>query len=612
MRRPVGTPVAKDLRLETAPTPDLGDGQFLIRNHFTSLDPAMRGWMDDTPSYMPPIALGAPVRASTVGVVVESKAADFPVGQWVSGLNAIEEYSVAMAGGFSAAVDVSIVPSPTNFLSVLGAVGMTAYFGYLEVCKPNAGDVVLVTGAAGAVGSLVGQIAKIKGASKVIGIAGGPEKCARLVDHYGFDVAIDYRGRSVEQLSAEIAAHAPDGVNIIFENVGGIILDAGLNNLAMGARIGLCGLISEYNNPAEKTGARNVWQLIVKRASITGLLVADYVPRFSEGITAMAGWLQSGQIVFDEHIDHGIGGLRWTDEKKSTTVRFPFVHDIITFGFGFLPSGFFAGPVRFSDTNLSPELSLKYKVTDDVNVYAAYKTGFKSGGVDNNALPSGPLRNLNSPDPAVRAAIEDGLRFESETSKGGEIGIRSQFADRSVTLNATAFYYTFKDLQIQEFSLALFNFETYNASKVVTKGLDIDWAWRTPVEGLRFSGAASYTDTKYAEDIVRPNLSVALVDGRSVARAPKFSGNIAFDWRTPLSDAMEIGLRGNATYSDFHKFAGIWFWADHNRGAERLCLSGQKRHRYVDRDCLAFRICWRGHCSMVGAFALPEKTGRNR
>ncbi len=244
------------------------------------------------------------------------------------------------------------------------------------------------------------------------------------------------------------------------------------------------------------------------------------------------------------------GGLRWTDEKKSTTVRFPFVHDIITFGFGFLPSGFFAGPVRFSDSNVSPEVSLKYQATEDVNVYAAFKTGFKSGGVDNNALPSGPLRNLNSPDPAVRAAIEDGLRFESETSKGGEIGLRSQFADRSVTLNATAFYYTFKDLQIQEFSLALFNFETYNASKVITKGLDVDWAWRTPVEGLRLSGAASYTDTKYAEDIVRPNLSVALVDGRSVARAPKFSGNIAFDWRMPVGNSMEFGLSGNATYSD--------------------------------------------------------------
>jgi NADPH-dependent curcumin reductase CurA len=306
IRRPSGAPVAEDFQLEMVSTPELSNGQFLIRNHYASLDPAMRGWMDDAPSYMPPIPLGSPVRASTVGVVAKSKADGFPVGQWVSGLNAIEEYSVGMAGGFSQPVDVNLVPSPTNFLSVLGAVGMTAYFGYIEVCKPEPGDVVLVTGAAGAVGSLVGQIAKIKGASKVIGIAGGPEKCARLVDRYGFDAAIDYRCKSVDQLSAEIQKEAPDGVNIIFENVGGDILDAGLNNLAMGARIGLCGLISEYNNAGEKTGARNIWQLIVKRASITGLLVADYVPRFGEGISEMAGWLQSGKLVFDEHIDEGI------------------------------------------------------------------------------------------------------------------------------------------------------------------------------------------------------------------------------------------------------------------------------------------------------------------
>jgi hypothetical protein len=305
-RRPNGTPVADDFELRSEPLPALADGQFLIRNHYASLDPAIRGWMDDAPSYMPPIPLDTPVRASTVGEIVESKAADFPVGAWVSGLNAIEEYSVGMAGGFSAVVDTSLVPSPTNFLSVLGAVGMTAYFGYLEVCKPNPGDVVLVTGAAGAVGSLVGQIAKIKGASKVIGIAGGPEKCARLIERYGFDAAIDYRGKDVNALTAAIAAEAPNGVNIIFENVGGDILDAGLNNLAMYARIGVCGLISEYNNAGEKTGARNIWQLIVKRASMTGLLVADYVPRFGEGITEMAGWLREGRLVFDEHVDEGI------------------------------------------------------------------------------------------------------------------------------------------------------------------------------------------------------------------------------------------------------------------------------------------------------------------
>lgn len=305
-RRPSGTPTAEDFALVSEPLPELADGQFLIRNHYASLDPAMRGWMDDAPSYMPPIPLGTPVRASTVGEIVASKSSEFPVGAWVSGLNAIEEYSIGMAGGFSQIVDISIVPSPTNFLSVLGAVGMTAYFGYLEVCQPKPGDVVLVSGAAGAVGSLVGQIARIKGASKIIGIAGGPEKCARLIERYGYDAAIDYRGKSVDQLTAAIAAEAPDGVNAIFENVGGDILDAELNNLAMHARIGLCGLISEYNNPGEKTGARNIWQLIVKRATMQGLLVADYVPRFGEGITEMAGWLREGRLVFDEHVDEGI------------------------------------------------------------------------------------------------------------------------------------------------------------------------------------------------------------------------------------------------------------------------------------------------------------------
>ena len=306
MRRPVGAPVFEDFALVEEALPDLADGQFLIRNRYASLDPAMRGWMDDAPSYMLPIPLGSAVRASTVGEVTASKCSAFPVGTWVAGLNAIEHYSVGVVGGFTQAIDISIVPAPTNFLSVLGAVGMTAYFGYLRACEPKPGDTVLVTGAAGAVGSLVGQIAKLNGAAKVIGIAGGPEKCARLIERYRFDAAIDYRGKDVAALSAAIAAQAPDGVHVIFENVGGAVLDAGLNNLAMHARIGLCGLISEYNNPGEKTGARNVWQLIVKRAVMRGLLVADYVPDFPSGIVAMAGWLREGQLVFDEHIDHGI------------------------------------------------------------------------------------------------------------------------------------------------------------------------------------------------------------------------------------------------------------------------------------------------------------------
>lgn len=305
VRRPNGEPVQADFSLVTEPTPELADGEFLIRNHYASLDPAIRGWMDDAPSYMPPIPLGAPVRASTVGIVEASKADGFAPGQWVMGLNGIEDYSVGTVGGFTQPIDASLVPSVTNYLSVLGAVGMTAYFGYIDVCEPRPGDVVLVTGAAGAVGSLVGQIAKIKRASKVIGIAGGPEKCTKLIDRYGFDAAIDYRGKDVTALTAAIRAQAPDGVDIIFENVGGDILDAGLNNLRRGARIGLCGLISEYNS-VEKIGARNIWQLIVHRASIRGLLVADYIARFAEGGAEMATWLQQGKLIADEHVDEGI------------------------------------------------------------------------------------------------------------------------------------------------------------------------------------------------------------------------------------------------------------------------------------------------------------------
>ncbi len=305
VRRPDGEPVREDFSLVSEAVPEIGEGEFLIRNHYASLDPAIRGWMDDTPSYMPPIPLGAPVRATTVGVVEASRAAGFEPGQWVLGLNGIEDYSVGTAGGFTQVIDATLVPSVTNYLSVLGAVGMTAYFGYLEVCEPRGGDVVLVTGAAGAVGSIVGQIAKIKGASKVIGIAGGAEKCAKLTERYGFDAAIDYRGKDVAALTDAIRAEAPDGVDIIFENVGGDILDAGLMNLRHGARIGLCGLISEYNS-VEKVGARNIWQLIVHRASIRGLLVADYIERFAEGGAEMAGWLQQGKLIADEHVDEGI------------------------------------------------------------------------------------------------------------------------------------------------------------------------------------------------------------------------------------------------------------------------------------------------------------------
>ncbi|MFQ3594776.1 MAG: NADP-dependent oxidoreductase [Sphingomonadaceae bacterium] len=303
-RRPVGRPVAEDFALAEEDCPPLAEGQFLIENRYASLDPAIRGWLDDAPSYMPPVALGDAVRATTVGVVAASRAPDFPVGQWVLGLHAIETHSVSEAGGFTSAIDPSLVPSPTNFLSVLGAVGMTAWFGLLEVGQPQAGETLLVSGAAGAVGSLVGQLGKWKGC-RVIGIAGGPEKCARIVERYGFDAAIDHRGKDADRLAAEIRAAAPQGLDMVFENVGGACLDAALLNLRHGARVALCGLISEYNAP-QPVGARNLWQLIVHSARIQGLLVRDWLPRFPEGMAGMAELIRAGRIVFNEHVDEGI------------------------------------------------------------------------------------------------------------------------------------------------------------------------------------------------------------------------------------------------------------------------------------------------------------------
>ena len=304
VRRPQGTPVPEDFSLVEECIPEPEQGGLIVRNHYASLDPAQRGWMDDAPSYMPPIPLGAPVRASTVGVVHASANPDFQPGDWVLGLNALEDYSVVQPGGFTSKIDVSIVDSPSKYLSAMGAVGLTAYFGLIEAGQPKAGETLLVSGAAGAVGSAVGQIGKILGC-RVIGIAGGPDKCRRLLEDYGFDVAIDYRGKDVASLAAEIRSHAPNGADVIFENVGGDVMDAELMNLAMGARIVLCGLISEYN-AEQKIGIRNLWQVLVQRAVIKGFLIADYVPRFGEGGAQMAAWMAEGRLRIDEDVQDGL------------------------------------------------------------------------------------------------------------------------------------------------------------------------------------------------------------------------------------------------------------------------------------------------------------------
>lgn len=300
VRRPSGMPVDADFALVTDETPDLSEGQFLVRNHYASLDPAMRGWMDDKPSYMPPIRLGDVIRASTIGVVVQSRHADFPEGAWVATLGGIAEYSVQQTGRL---IDPAALPLVTNYLSVGTGVGPTAYLGLLDIGQPRAGETVLVSGAAGGVGSLVGQIAKIQGC-RAIGIAGGPEKCARLINDYGYDAAIDYRGKSEQELVSAIRAVAPNGVDVQFENVGGAILDAGLMNLNAKGRVVLCGLISQYNS--EPAPSRNLWQLIVHGARIEGFILTQHIARIPQATAQLTQWVNEGRLRIDEHIEEGI------------------------------------------------------------------------------------------------------------------------------------------------------------------------------------------------------------------------------------------------------------------------------------------------------------------
>ena len=240
------------------------------------------------------------------------------------------------------------------------------------------------------------------------------------------------------------------------------------------------------------------------------------------------------------------GGVRWSNEDKDATVAFPYVHAFIGTGATFLRSGFFAGPIKFSDSNLSPEVTLSYQLTDDINFYAAYKTGFKSGGIDNSALPTNSLNGLNSDDPVIRAAAEDALTYDSETSEGGEIGMKARFADRTLTVNTVLYYYVFSDLQVQNFDAQKIQFFTENASELTTKGAEVEWSWLTPLEGLSMSGSVAYTDTKYTKSFVPFTDDL---NGRTGARAPKWSGNVAFDWSTPIQDTLELSVNGNMAFS---------------------------------------------------------------
>ncbi|MER8104244.1 NADP-dependent oxidoreductase [Kitasatospora sp. NPDC094016] len=298
-RRPVGEVRAEDWAHGSEPVGAPGPGQFVGRTRYVSLDPAMRGWLDDRPSYLPPVGLGEVMRAGSVVEVVESDHPKFRVGDHLVGSFGVQEYVVSDGKG-ALKVDPALAPLST-YLGALGMPGMTAYFGLLDVGALKEGETVVVSGAAGAVGSLVGQIARIKGC-RVVGIAGGPEKCALLTGELGFDAAIDYRSEDVRKALRD---HAPDGIDVYFDNVGGDVLDAALTRLAMHARVVLCGAISQYNNETAVQGPSNYLSLLVRRARMEGFVVFDYARRYPEAARELAGWIADGRIKVKEHVVEG-------------------------------------------------------------------------------------------------------------------------------------------------------------------------------------------------------------------------------------------------------------------------------------------------------------------
>jgi NADPH-dependent curcumin reductase CurA len=297
--RPNGLPRPTDWSLTTEEVPDPAEGQFVVAVSHISVDPAMRGWMNAGASYIPPVEIGAVMRAGAVGRVTASAHPGFAVGDEVSGTFGVQEYAVSDGRGVIK-IDTSLA-GPSTYLGALGATGLTAYFGLLDTGRLKEGDTVVVSGAAGAVGSVAGQIANVKGAGRVIGIAGGPEKCRTLTEEFGFDAAIDYRAGNVRRALRELA---PGGVDVYFDNVGGEILDAVLTCLARGARVVICGAISQYNE-TQVRGPANYLMLLVTRSSMTGMLVFDYADQYPRAMAELGGWLRGGKIVSREHVVHG-------------------------------------------------------------------------------------------------------------------------------------------------------------------------------------------------------------------------------------------------------------------------------------------------------------------
>lgn len=305
-QRPTGLLQAGDTEAVAAPAPEPADGEALVRTTYVGVDAAVRTWLDDKPGYLPPVGLGEPIRAAGVGEVVASRCDAYAVGDVVTTLSGFQEYVIVRDDLFT-----TVIPGVVDqlaMLSVYGSTGATAYFGMTDIGRPQAGETVVVSAAAGATGSLAGQIAKIAGA-RVVGIAGGPEKCRVVVEDFGFDACIDHRG---DDLAAALKEHCPDRVDVYFDNVGGPILDAVLGRLAQGGRVALCGIISSYLT-GEHPGPANYVQLLARCGTMQGFNTLHNWDRFPEAFGALQQWEAEGRLVHREHVfdglDHAVEAL---------------------------------------------------------------------------------------------------------------------------------------------------------------------------------------------------------------------------------------------------------------------------------------------------------------
>jgi NADPH-dependent curcumin reductase CurA len=300
--RPVGMIKETDFSRREAPIPTPHDGEYLVRNIYLSLDPTIRGWMNAQDTYLPAIKIGEVMRGSGLGVVVESQTPQYSAGDLVFGMIGWQVYCL---GSASDTMPMMVLPKGvplTAALSVLGITGMTAYFGLLDIGQPKAGETVVVSGAAGATGSVVGQIAKIKGCH-VVGIAGSADKCKWITDDLGFDACINYK---TENVGARLKQTCPKGIDVYFDNVGGAILDAVLAQIRQRARIVLCGAISMYNSTELPPGPANYVSLIIQRARMEGFIITDFLPRFAEAFMQISQWIGEGKIKYAVDVVQGL------------------------------------------------------------------------------------------------------------------------------------------------------------------------------------------------------------------------------------------------------------------------------------------------------------------